>query len=134
MLHELESLFQDGEEVRRASYEYKYQAVLITCFSLSFQSTVAMHVPVWFKFKFLSELLEASMVSCIICTCFTRDRVKLMLSDAFCALLQADIMYLFNEGHLVDFSSTELSKLVRALFADSQLRQRNLETIARGRA
>lgn len=69
-------------------------------------SSIALHVPVWFKFKFLSELLEASM---------------------------ADIMFLFNEGHLVDFSSTELTKLVRALFSESQLRTRNLETIARGR-
>ena len=42
-------------------------------------------------------------------------------------------MFLFNEGHLVDFSSTELTKLVVALFSDSQLRQKNLETIARGR-
>lgn len=48
-------------------------------------------------------------------------------------LHQVDIMYLWNEGHLSDFSSTELSKLIVALFADSQLRQQNLEKIARGR-
>merc|ERR1711939_1136469 len=82
ILHELEGLFvgSEGEE-----------------------SSVAHHVPIWFKFKFLSELLEASM---------------------------ADIMFLFNEGHLVDFSASELSKLVRALFADSPLRRKNLESIS----
>lgn len=77
----------------------------------------------WFKFKFLSELLEASMV------CPHRSHrcgKKLTVPS------QADIMFLFNEGHLVDFSSTELTKLVVALFSDSQLRQKNLETIARG--
>lgn len=61
------------------------------------------------------------------------EYVLLLLFALHLPVHQADIMYLFSEGHLVDFSSTELSKLVRALFADSQLRQRNLDTIARGR-
>lgn len=41
-------------------------------------------------------------------------------------------MFLYTDGHLVDFSATELSKLIRALFSDSPLRQKNLDTIARG--
>lgn len=45
---------------------------------------------------------------------------------------QADIMYLWQEGHLVDFRATELSKLIRALFAESALRQQNLDKISRG--
>lgn len=40
-------------------------------------------------------------------------------------------MYLFNEGHLSDFSSTELAKLIIALFADTPLRQQNLDKISR---
>jgi protein transport protein DSL1/ZW10 len=34
----------------------------------------------------------------------------------------ADITYLFEVGALVDFEVDELAKLVRALFADTQLR------------
>ncbi|BGP08035.1 ribosome bioproteinsis protein ytm1 [Rhodotorula toruloides] len=78
MLHELESLF-DGSE-----------------------TTAGREVPVWYKFCFLSELLEASM---------------------------ADIMFLFDHSHLVDFSPQEIVKLIRALFADSPLRNQNIEKI-----
>jgi centromere/kinetochore protein ZW10 len=42
-------------------------------------------------------------------------------------------MFLFEEGHLVDFSSTELIKLVRALFAESPNRARAIDTIRAGR-
>jgi hypothetical protein len=84
-------------------------------------------VPVWFKFKFLSELLEASMVRP---QSFSASAARAEISMI---AHQVDIMYLWNEGHLSDFSSTELSKLIIALFADSQLRQQNLEKIARGR-
>ncbi|GAA99492.1 uncharacterized protein L969DRAFT_47774 [Mixia osmundae IAM 14324] len=66
------------------------------------QSTISLFVPVWFKFNFLSELLEASMV---------------------------DIMFLHQEGHLVDFSKQELVALVRALFSESPTRQKNIEAI-----
>ncbi|GAA5901340.1 hypothetical protein JCM5296_006764 [Sporobolomyces johnsonii] len=82
MLHELESLFEGGE-----------------------QTSVGREVPVWFKFVFLSELLEASM---------------------------ADILFLFDHGHLVDFSPQEIVKLIRALFADSPLRNRNIEKVLQG--
>lgn len=58
-------------------------------------SLAVAYVPSWLKFSYLSELLEASI---------------------------ADIMYLFDEGALVDFSIEELVKLVRALFADTPLR------------
>ncbi|KAI5474237.1 centromere/kinetochore protein ZW10 [Pseudohyphozyma bogoriensis] len=81
VLHGLESLFVEGE------------------------SSVGREVPIWFKFIFLSELLEASM---------------------------ADILFLFNNGHLVDFSTAEISKLIRALFSDSPARQQNLAHIALG--
>ncbi|GAA5883558.1 hypothetical protein JCM16303_005487 [Sporobolomyces ruberrimus] len=81
MLHELESLF-DGSE-----------------------TSVGREVPIWFKFVFLSELLEASM---------------------------ADILFLFDHGHLVDFSPQEIVRLIRALFSDSPLRNRNVEKILAG--
>ncbi|KIY62088.1 hypothetical protein CYLTODRAFT_494881 [Cylindrobasidium torrendii FP15055 ss-10] len=64
-------------------------------------SFIAAHVPSWFKSKYLSELLEASM---------------------------ADIRFLFDEGMLVDFEIDELVRLVQALFADTSLRA---DTIAR---
>ncbi|BGP48144.1 ribosome bioproteinsis protein ytm1 [Rhodotorula kratochvilovae] len=81
MLHELESLF-DGSE-----------------------TSIGRESPSWYKFVFLSELLEASM---------------------------ADILFLFDHGHLVDFTPQEIVRLVRALFADSPLRNRNIEKILRG--
>ncbi|GAA5897511.1 hypothetical protein JCM6882_003504 [Rhodosporidiobolus microsporus] len=81
MLHELESLFEGSE------------------------TSVGREVPVWFKFVFLSELLEASM---------------------------ADIMFLFSEQHLLDFTPQEIAKLMRALFADSALRNRNIEKVLQG--
>ena len=73
--------------------------------SPSFQTSIGREVPTYFKFVFLSELLEASM---------------------------ADVLFLFDNGHLVDFAPAEIARLVRALFADSPLRARNLEHIARG--
>lgn len=41
----------------------------------------------------------------------------------------ADITYLFENGSLVDFSGLELSRLVRALFADSTKRSALLDKI-----
>lgn len=112
LLHELEGLFvvDDAQEVGlrdpRSIHTKRYRPLTRgRSLSLRTQSSIASHVPVWFKFKFLSELLEASM---------------------------ADIMFLFNEGHLIDFSANELSKLIRALFADSALRTKNLEIINGG--
>ncbi|KAG0709388.1 hypothetical protein DFH29DRAFT_888144 [Suillus ampliporus] len=68
-------------------------------------SFVVSYVPSWFKFSYLSELLEASM---------------------------ADLTYLFEEGALVDFEVDELVKLVRALFADTPLRTKTLDKIMGG--
>ncbi|PFH51800.1 hypothetical protein AMATHDRAFT_46783 [Amanita thiersii Skay4041] len=65
-------------------------------------SFVVAYVPSWLKFSYLSELLEASM---------------------------ADISYLFEEGALVDFSVDELVRLVRALFADTNLRTNTITKI-----
>lgn len=45
---------------------------------------------------------------------------------------KADILFLFDHRHLVDFSIDEISRLVRALFADSPMRAKNLDHIARG--
>lgn len=66
------------------------------------QSTIVLHVPHWLKFNYLAEVLEASM---------------------------ADIMYLFRQGALVDFSTRELEQLICALFADTPLREKNLQEI-----
>ncbi|KAF9530454.1 hypothetical protein CPB83DRAFT_850950 [Crepidotus variabilis] len=68
-------------------------------------SFVAAYVPNWFKFSYLSELLEASL---------------------------ADITYLFEQGALVDFQVGELVNLVRALFADTQLRINTINKILAG--
>lgn len=82
MLNPLEGLFGEGEN-----------------------SSVVMHVPLWLKFSYLAELLEASM---------------------------NDISYLFDEGALIDFTVDELARLVRALFADTPLRARTIEKISAG--
>ncbi|GLB41696.1 putative centromere/kinetochore Zw10 [Lyophyllum shimeji] len=68
-------------------------------------SFVVAYVPSWLKFSYLSELLEASM---------------------------ADITYLFEEGALVDFQVDELVRLVRALFADTQLRTNTISKLLGG--
>ncbi|KXN87429.1 hypothetical protein AN958_08860 [Leucoagaricus sp. SymC.cos] len=68
-------------------------------------SFVAAYVPSWFKFNYLSELLEASM---------------------------ADISYLFEEGALVDFEIDELIRLVKALFADTPLRTSTTDKLMKG--
>lgn len=59
----------------------------------------------WLKFSYLSELLEASL---------------------------ADITYLFESGALVDFDVEELKRLVRSLFADTQLRTNLIDKLEGG--
>jgi centromere/kinetochore protein ZW10 len=44
----------------------------------------------------------------------------------------ADITYLFEEGALVDFELDELTKLVKALFADTPLRANTVNKIMGG--
>jgi protein transport protein DSL1/ZW10 len=44
----------------------------------------------------------------------------------------ADISYLFEEGMLVDYDTTEITKLLRALFAESQLREKAIKRIEQG--
>ena len=44
----------------------------------------------------------------------------------------ADITYLFEVGALVDFSTDELVRLVRALFADTNLRTTTINKILAG--
>lgn len=66
------------------------------------QTLVAFYVPSWIKFQYLGEILQSKLV---------------------------DIMYLFKDGVLVDFTPTELVRLVRALFADSDHRQRAIDEL-----
>ncbi|CAE6462984.1 unnamed protein product [Rhizoctonia solani] len=83
-MHTFESLFvPDGESV----------------------SNVSQYVASWFKYSYLSELLEASL---------------------------ADIRHLFDIGALVDFSEQDLAHLIRALFSDSPKRQELIERVLAG--
>ncbi|KAK2812476.1 hypothetical protein FQN50_001477 [Emmonsiellopsis sp. PD_5] len=72
------------------------------------QETLAMasmYVPSWFKFQYLTNILESSL---------------------------ADIKYLWTEGELkLEFSPTEVTDLITALFADSEHRRRALNEIRR---
>ncbi|CCO28411.1 Centromere/kinetochore protein zw10 homolog [Rhizoctonia solani AG-1 IB] len=63
------------------------------------------YVASWFKYSYLSELLEASL---------------------------ADIRHLFDIGALVDFSEQDLAHLIRALFSDSPKRQELIERVLAG--
>ncbi|TIC04928.1 hypothetical protein E3Q16_02462 [Wallemia mellicola] len=56
----------------------------------------------WFKFAYLSEILQASLV---------------------------DLSYLHKEGSLVDFSSEELVRLCKALFADTEKRAQVIDDL-----
>ncbi|KAA8900772.1 hypothetical protein TRICI_006151 [Trichomonascus ciferrii] len=62
----------------------------------------AFYIPSWIKFQYFGEILQSKLV---------------------------DIMYLFNDNSLMDFSSSELVHLIRALFAESSHRQRAIDTI-----
>ncbi|KAB8336723.1 hypothetical protein FH972_021032 [Carpinus fangiana] len=64
------------------------------------------YTPNWFKFQYLSEIMESSL---------------------------ADIKYLWNEGELrLEFEPDEIVDLVEALFAESDLRRRAIAEIRRG--
>lgn len=64
------------------------------------------YTPMWFKFQYMGELLEASL---------------------------ADIRYLWAEGELkLEFEADELVDLIEALFADSEHRRRTIIEIRRG--
>lgn len=63
------------------------------------------YAPSWFKFKYLSEILESTL---------------------------ADIMYLWTEGELkLEFEPSELIDLIEALFADSDRRRKAILDIKR---
>ncbi|RSH89597.1 hypothetical protein EHS25_002148 [Saitozyma podzolica] len=68
-------------------------------------SSIVAQVPHWLKFCYISELLVANLV---------------------------DITYLFDTGALVDFTTDELTNVVRALFADSPKRDAAIERIEKG--
>ena len=66
----------------------------------------AVYTSNWLKFEYLIEILESSL---------------------------KDIMYYWTEGELsLEFSAEELIDLIEALFADSELRRRNIGIIRRG--
>ncbi|KAG6826996.1 hypothetical protein H0H93_015941 [Arthromyces matolae] len=56
----------------------------------------------------------------------------LFVEDASQEASMADITYLFEEGALVDFHVDELVRLVRALFADTQLRTNTIIKLSVG--
>ena len=89
-------------------------------------SVVIDYVPSWLKYSYLSELLVS--VPCILTICTELDLSLLMSQEASIA----DISYLFDEGALIDFEVEELVKLVRALFADTQLRTNTIAKLRRG--
>ncbi|KAF8517993.1 Centromere/kinetochore Zw10-domain-containing protein [Hysterangium stoloniferum] len=69
------------------------------------QSAAGMHVPLWFKFSYLSWLIKGSI---------------------------ADISYLFDRGVLVDYEIDELIRLLRALFAETPLRESTIAKFSQG--
>ena len=90
-------------------------------------SFVVSYVPSWLKFSYLSELLVRSSFPSL----YSRDRILMVLS-LFQEASIADISYLFEEGALVDFEIEELVKLVKALFADTQLRANTISKLQQG--
>ncbi|ORX34895.1 hypothetical protein BD324DRAFT_682822 [Kockovaella imperatae] len=68
-------------------------------------SAIVAQVPHWLKFCYISELLNANLV---------------------------DILYLFDSGALIDFTTDELVRLIRALFADSEKRDQAIDKIEKG--
>jgi len=73
--------------------------------ALGEQSVVGSHVPLWFKFSYLSWLIKGSI---------------------------ADLSYLFDQGMLVDYEIDELVRLLRALFAETPLRESTITKISKG--
>lgn len=65
-------------------------------------SLAAFYTPSWIKFQYMGEILKSNL---------------------------ADILFMFNEGTLIDFSSSELVGLIRALFSESEHRQRAINEI-----
>lgn len=72
----------------------------------SIGSAIARYVPSWIKFQYFNEILQSSLV---------------------------DIDYLLNQNALVDFTASELTGLVQALFAPSDQREKLLKEIANSR-
>ncbi|KAG5517832.1 hypothetical protein PMAC_000286 [Pneumocystis sp. 'macacae'] len=60
------------------------------------------YVPSWLKFRYLAEILEASM---------------------------HDVMYLYNSGALIDFEKEEIISLLKTLFAETPCRTENISKI-----
>ncbi|KAG4303819.1 hypothetical protein PORY_002782 [Pneumocystis oryctolagi] len=60
------------------------------------------YVPNWLKFRYLIEILEASM---------------------------QDVMYLYNSGALIDFEKEEIISLLKTLFAETPSRAENISKI-----
>jgi len=68
-------------------------------------SSVAMYVPLWLKFTYLSDILEGTL---------------------------AEISAWFDAGHLVDYDIHELNSLLVALFSETPMRAETIAKFSRG--
>ncbi|KAK4683475.1 hypothetical protein P7C73_g6781, partial [Tremellales sp. Uapishka_1] len=107
LLHPLESLFILQPEQVSSFFPIPYRDTKLTDKRLPSPSpqqpsSIVAQVPHWLRFCYISELLQANLV---------------------------DITYLLETGALVDFTTTELVSVVRALFADSPKRDATIEKI-----
>jgi protein transport protein DSL1/ZW10 len=82
---------------------------------------VGVYVSSWFKYSYLSELLVRSFS-------IADARHSTYIQEASLV----DITYLFETGALVDFQVDELVRLVKALFADTQMRTNTINKILGG--
>ena len=104
MLGPLEEIFVDeATQVSPMLLIAKLNRSNMESFSIRQQTSVALFVPSWFKASYLSEILTGSLV---------------------------DIEFLYFEaGALVDYSKSELTKLIKALFSDTPNRAKLLHRI-----
>jgi len=68
-------------------------------------SSVAVYVPSWLKFTYLSDILEGTL---------------------------AEISAWFDAGHLVDYGTNELNSLLVALFSETPMRAETIAKFSRG--
>ncbi|KAK9717450.1 ribosome biogenesis protein ytm1 [Basidiobolus ranarum] len=107
-IQEIQDLGDISEE--ESHHLYKLSTILTACDQLvaydgiNVQDALATYVPHWSKYHKQIELLELSF---------------------------AEIMERFRTGQLDEFKPNELENLIRAIFADTALRTKNLEEIGR---
>ncbi|ORY06958.1 Zw10-domain-containing protein [Basidiobolus meristosporus CBS 931.73] len=107
-IQEIQKLGDISEE--ESHHLYKLSTILTSCDQLmnydgaNIQDVLAAYVPHWSKYHKQIELLELSF---------------------------AEIMERFRTGQLDEFKPSELENIIRAIFADTALRTKNLEEISR---